>query len=49
MSNTLAPPATMRAYVGTPAGPVMRRVADPEPAAHDGKAILCVSHQDESR
>jgi NADPH:quinone reductase len=32
MSNTIAPPATMLAHVGTPAGPARRRVPDPQPA-----------------
>src|SRR5205809_530706 len=32
MSNTIAPPSGMLAYVGTPAGPTRRRVPDPQPA-----------------
>ena len=32
MSDTLAPPTTMLAYVGTTAGPERRRVPDPQPA-----------------
>jgi NADPH2:quinone reductase len=35
MSHTIAPPATMVAYVGTPAGPERRRVPDPQPAPHE--------------
>jgi NADPH2:quinone reductase len=34
MSTTIAPPATMLAYVGTPAGPERRRVPEPQPAPH---------------
>lgn len=32
MTKTIAPPATMRAYVGTPSGPERRRVPEPQPA-----------------
>jgi NADPH:quinone reductase len=35
MSSTLTSLSTMRAYVGTPAGPVLRRVPDPQPAPHE--------------
>jgi NADPH:quinone reductase-like Zn-dependent oxidoreductase len=34
MSHTIDPPASMRAYVGTPAGPELRRVPDPQPASN---------------
>jgi NADPH2:quinone reductase len=35
MTHTIAPPATMLAYVGTPSGPERRRVHDPKPAPHE--------------
>lgn len=35
MSQTIAPPATMLAYVGTPAGPELRPVPDPQPASDE--------------
>jgi NADPH:quinone reductase len=35
MTDTLTSQATMRAYVGTPAGPELRRVPDPQPAPHE--------------
>jgi NADPH:quinone reductase len=35
MSQTIAPLATMLAYVGTPAGPELRRVPDPRPASDE--------------
>jgi NADPH2:quinone reductase len=35
MSYTIAPPATMRAYVGTPSGPELRRVPDPQAAPNE--------------
>jgi NADPH2:quinone reductase len=35
MSQTIAPPATMLAYIGTPAGPALRRVPDPQLASDE--------------
>jgi NADPH:quinone reductase len=35
MTQTIAPPATMLAYVGTPSGPELRRVPDPQPAPNE--------------
>jgi NADPH:quinone reductase len=35
MTKTIAPPATMLAYVGTPSGPELRRLPDPHPAANE--------------
>src|SRR5919198_529338 len=39
MAHTIAPPATMLAYVGTPSGPELRRVPDPPGGGRPGQDI----------
>src|SRR5919198_506630 len=39
MAHTIAPPATMLAYVGTPSGPELRRVPDPPGGGRPGQDV----------